>query len=43
MATKARDPGKDFDTLEAAGNDAGLWSDGVTLWVADHDAQDLRL
>ncbi len=32
-----RDPDKDFNTLSAAGNDApkGLWSDGITLWVAD--------
>ena len=37
MTTKARDPAKDFDTLDAAGNDSprGLWSDGVTMWVAD--------
>ena len=32
-----RDPDKDFNTLSAAGNDRpeGLWSDGVTMWVAD--------
>ena len=38
-AAYARDPARDFDTLEAAGNDhpRGLWSDGVTMWVADTD------
>ncbi len=37
LATKQRDPAKDFDTLEAAGNrwPTGLWSDGTTMWVAD--------
>ena len=32
-----RDPDKDFNTLSAAGNDRpeGLWSDGITMWVAD--------
>ena len=32
-AAYARDPAKDFDTLEAAGNDdpRGIWSDGVTM------------
>ena len=37
MTTKARDPGRDFDTLAAAGNTApyGIWSDGTTMWVAD--------
>ena len=37
MATKARDPGNDFNTLDAAGNDGprGLWSDGSTMWVVD--------
>ncbi len=42
MSDKSRDPAKDFDTLEAAGNMAphGLWSDGTTMWVADYtDAQ----
>ena len=31
--------GKDFDTLDAAGNDSpsGIWSDGTTMWVADRD------
>ncbi len=41
MATKARVSGKDFDTLKAAGNadpnggPRGIWSDGMTMWVAD--------
>ena len=37
MTTKARDSGKDFNTLRAAGNTNpfGIWSDGTTLWVAD--------
>ena len=37
LETKARVPGRDFDTLIAAGNNFpyGLWSDGVTMWVAD--------
>ena len=36
-AAYAHDPAKDFDTLKAAGDDdpRGLWSDGVTMWVAD--------
>ena len=35
---KGRDAGKDFDTLNAAGNTSpwGLWSDGATMWVADY-------
>ena len=30
-------PGKDINTLGAAGNDEpeGIWSDGTTMWVAD--------
>ena len=34
-----RDSSKDFDTLDAAGNKdvEGLWSDGITMWVADSD------
>ena len=37
LATKARVPGKDFDTLKAAGNawPQGIWSDGETMWVVD--------
>ncbi len=37
LATKQRDPAKDFDTLRDAGNrwPKGLWSDGTTMWVAD--------
>ena len=33
----ARQPGRDFNTLNAAGNGSpwGLWSDGATMWVAD--------
>ena len=32
-----RNPAQDFDTLKAAGNasPAGIWTDGVTMWVAD--------
>ena len=39
MATKARVPSKDFDTLNAAGNNwpIGIWSDGITMWVSDWD------
>ena len=31
--------GQEFNTLDAAGNDfpMGIWSDGTTMWVADHD------
>ena len=38
MATKQRDSAKDFNTLDAAGNDNpnGLWSDGSIMWVVDH-------
>ena len=38
MATRARLPDKEFDTLEDAGNDnpSGIWSDGTTMWVADY-------
>ena len=38
VATKQRDPGKDFNTLNDAGNAKpwGIWSDGETMWVADH-------
>ena len=43
LATKARDPGKDFNTLNAAGNDdpEGIWSDGTTMWVADQSDEKL--
>ena len=39
LATGARNPDKDFDTLAAAGNDdpRGLWSDDTTIWVADSE------
>ena len=35
----ARDPAKDINTLDTAGNDTpvGIWSDGITMWVADYD------
>ena len=38
MSTKARDSNKDLNTLIAAGNTSpyGLWSDGTTMWVAEH-------
>ena len=37
LSGRSRDASKDFDTLESAGNDQprGLWSDGITMWVAD--------
>ena len=37
MDTKARVPSREFNTLEPAGNwiPEGIWSDGVTMWVAD--------
>ena len=37
LGTGARDPGKDINSLWAAGNRTphGMWSDGITLWVAD--------
>ena len=37
MSDKSRDSGKDFNTLDAAGNrdPRGMWSDGVTMWVLD--------
>ena len=39
MADMSRDSGKDFDTLDAAGNTLplGIWSDRTTMWVADSD------
>ena len=38
LETKARVPGKDFDTLDAQNtNPTSLWSDGETMWVADTD------
>ena len=38
MATKQRDSAKDFNTLDAAGNDnpRGLRSDGNIMWVTDY-------
>ncbi|MDE2887995.1 MAG: fibronectin type III domain-containing protein [Gemmatimonadota bacterium] len=43
LATRARDPSKDFNTLNAAGNDdpEGIWSDGTTMWVADQSEEKL--
>ena len=37
LESKARVPGRDFETLGAAGNNdpRGIWSDGETMWVAD--------
>ena len=37
LSTKGHDASKDFDTLDAAGNDfpSGIWSDGQTMWVPD--------
>ena len=37
LADGSRVPSKDFDKLQAAGNDRphGIWSDGETTWVAD--------
>ena len=37
LSKQNREASKDFNTLEAAGNDQprGLWSDGITMWVAD--------
>ena len=34
-----RDSARDFNTLDAAGNDSpwGIWSDGATMWVAEDD------
>ena len=43
MATKARVPAREFNTLEAAGNwiPRGIWSDGTTMWAAD--SQDAKI
>ena len=37
QSTKARDSGKDFNTLDSSGIDfpRGIWSDGTTMWVAE--------
>ena len=39
LSTKARNPARDFNTLEAARNTSpkDIWSDGETMWVADTD------
>ena len=38
-----RDSGRDFNTMDAAGNDDpyGIWSDGVTMWVVNDGANEL--
>ena len=37
LGTNSRDAAKDFNTLQAAGNEhpEGIWSDGATMWVSD--------
>ncbi len=37
LSSFAHSAANDFDTLDAAGNNApsGIWSDGTTMWVAD--------
>ena len=36
MSNKQRDPGKDFDSLDASNTQPlGIWSNGTTMWVAD--------
>ena len=37
LRTKARDSGRDFNTLKASRNDhpKGIWSDGTTMWVVN--------
>ena len=37
MSDKSRDPDKDFNILQNAGNSSptGIWSDGTTMWTAD--------
>ena len=42
LSSKARDSGKDFDTLFAGGFARGIWSDGTTMWLAA-DASDDKL
>ena len=40
LRTRARDRGKDFNTLDASDrHSGGIWSDGTTMWVVDdyHD------
>ena len=39
MATKVREPAKDFQGLKSAGNQepSGIWSDGTTLWVGNFE------
>ena len=39
LSDGSRDTVKDYNTLEAAGNQYpyGLWSDGTTMWVSDDE------
>ena len=39
VGNKSCDSGKDFSTLETAGNNkpTGIWSNDTTMWVADSD------
>lgn len=43
MSDMSRDPARDFDTLDVAGNNSpkGIWSNGITMWVADF--RDIKL
>ena len=41
MATKARVPGKDFETLRSPGR--SIWSDGVTMWVSGSDYDSTKI
>ena len=43
LATRERNPSRDFNRLDAAGNNdpEGIWSDGTTMWVADQSEEKL--
>ncbi len=43
LSTSVRDPARDFNTLDAAGNNkpTDIWLDGATMWVADADDERL--
>ena len=43
ISDKGRDSGKDFNTLNSAGNNNpyGIWSDGTIMWVSDRDDEKL--
>jgi len=45
MSDKSRDAAKDFDTLNAAGNNKprGIWSDGTTMWVVDSQDKEEKI